>query len=209
MSELNVEGRSVGRLSVRDGVLGFWPEEDLPLEHKGAAEPLQIAGEKFRRILTDGEILACWSFAWTPEVTGNVSHKGYELKTTPDLVGDPEYMSIFNLALTKFIDTFSRHPEEVLQLLGKFRAHIRHRGASPETGEDSAVNSGFLARGTGKEAAHFAAELAKVKTEAGVERIERRLRKKAMLVKGKPFGWPWIGSGSVKSKPVKDKKRSS
>lgn len=189
----------------------------IPEDHRGMAEPLQIAGKRFRGVLTDAEISGCWSFAWLPESSGNpnlpepvpnIRHKFLEVRPIRDPI-NARYMSPRNLELAAFIDAFSKHPDEVLQLLIKFRNHIKRHGDSLENWEETVVQAAFLEKGSGKDAAHYAAELAGVKSAAGVENIERKLQKKTGLVKGKPFLWPEIAVGSAEAIPVKHKKRSS
>jgi len=181
----------------------------IPEDHACMAKPLRIAGKRFRRILTDAEIKGCWDFAWLPEASGNVRHEFLEVRPTFDPV-TARYLNPHNLGLSAFIDAFTKHPEEVLKLLKKFREHINGE-ASPGSVEsqEGQVHASMLEHGTGKEAAHHAAELAGVRTPEGIETIQRKIRRAAALVKGKGPLWPMAGRGPLEPIPVKPKERTN
>lgn len=180
---------------------------EIPRDHVAMAEALQIAGVKVRRILTDAEIAGCWAFAWLPEASGKVTHKFLEPSQTFDPITS-RYLNPCNLRLGAFIDAFSKHPEEVLKLLQKFRDHIRKAGGTADMTEGS-VHSAMLDHGTGKEAAHRVAKLAGIKTEPELETVGRKIRRAAALVKGKGSGWPMLGGGTAEPVPRKPKERTN
>ena len=182
----------------------------IPEDHACMAKPLRIAGKRFRSILTDAEIAGCWEFAWLPEASGNVRHEFLEVRPTFDPV-TARYLNPHNLGLSAFIDAFTKHPEEVLKLLQKFRERIRKEGGSlgsPEA-QEGWVHAAMLEHGTGKEAAHWAAEQAGIRTAKGIETIQRKIRRAAALVKGKGLLWPMAGCGPLEPIPVKPKERTN
>jgi len=181
----------------------------IPRDHIAMAEPLRIAGADLRRILTDAEIAGCWAFAWLPETTGKVTHEFLELGERFDPVTS-RYLNPRNLTLGAFIDAFSKHPEEVLKLLLRFRAHIRKEGGTADMTEGS-VYSAMLDHGTGKEAAHRAVELAGIRNRnrTVVETMGKKIRRAAAPVKGKGVGWPMLGGGTAEPIQRKPKERTN
>jgi hypothetical protein len=165
---------------------------------------LQVAGRRFREVLSDAEINGVWTFAWLPETSGKVTHRSFILGGKPT---DPiELLDPANLAMVAFLDAFARQPDEVIKLLTTFRVYIREKVGKPGP---SLVHAAFINEGTGKEAAHVLAEAESNvgPTLAAVESAGRRLRRHAASLesaqKGKGPYWPHINSAGAEPIPRK------
>lgn len=178
------------------------PRERLSALSTGLA--LEVAGRRFRRVLTDAEIDGVWSLAWLPETSGNVTHQGFKLAGNPE---DPiDRLDPFNLPMAAFLDAFARQPETVIDLLARFRRYIREEVGKPGT---SLVHAAFIAAGTAKEAANVLAEAESkgAPTLAAVASAGRRLRRHRAAVEPSSANQLWPTVAATGAEPVRRKQR--